>query len=747
MEIIVAKTAGFCFGVKRALELVDKALADTDTPLYSLGPLIHNPAVVAALEARGLKTIETIDGINEGRVVIRSHGVGPSIIGAAQTQQLVLIDATCPFVKNVQELAIILHQEGYQVVIIGEKAHAEVKGVLDSVAGNALVIESLDEISQAQLSSKVGIVSQTTQDSIGFNRIVGAIVPYTKECRVFNTICVATVRRQQEASELSRQVETMIVVGGKNSANTRHLAEICQANGTVTYQVETPADLQAVWFSKISRVGVTAGASTPDAQILAVVEKINLLGGNEVVSENSNIKSNETAEAEVGTKVEAEVGTKVEAEVGTKVEAEAGTEVGIEVGTKVEAEAGTEVGIEVGTKVEAEAGTEVGTEADLTEESFNYNWPEDHFKELVPGQVIEAKVILVRDDAAFVDIGGKSDLIIPLAELAAEPGFSAKELVKVGEVIKAVVTKTGDEEKILLSKRLFDLEKVWLDLEETKSKGGSLEGTVTAVVKGGLSVMVNGVRAFMPASQSGLGLVNLEALVGQTFPVTVLELDHAKHRLLVSRRALLEAQKKQAETEFFSHVTAGERKVGQVSRITDFGAFIDLGGGVDGLLHISEMSWRRIKSPREILKEGDSVEVLITKLDPATKRISLSLKQLQAHPWDEAINNFAEGQVYKGTVVKLESFGAFVNLAPGLDGLVHISQIADKRIAKPDEVVKVGDQVAVKILKIDRANRKISLSMKQVEQDQDDRQVTAFIGGQDSTPVLQNLGDLVKNQE
>jgi small subunit ribosomal protein S1 len=683
MEIIVAKTAGFCFGVKRALELVDQALAETDTPIYSLGPLIHNPAVVAALEARGLKTIETLDGLFEGRVVIRSHGVGPSVISAAQAQRLTLIDATCPFVKNVQELAMVLYQEGYQVVIVGEREHAEVKGVLDSVAGKALVIEHPDEIRLDQLQSKVGIVSQTTQDSIGFNRVIGAIVPYTKESRVFNTICVATAQRQQEASKLSRQVEVMIVVGGKNSANTRHLAEICSTGGALTYQVEAAADLQAVWFSGVSRIGVTAGASTPDAQIFAVVEKINLLGGNAVVSEN-NLNSNE----------------------------------------------------------------EVVSEADLTEESFNdYDWPEDHFKELAPGQIIEAKVILVRDDAAFVDIGGKSDLTIPLAELAAEPGESAKQLVKVGDVIKVVVTKTGDEEKIRLSKRLFDLEKVWVDLEEAQTQGSTIEGTITAVVKGGLNVAVNGIRAFMPASQSGLGPVDLETLVGQTIAVTILELDGAKHRLLVSRRALLEAQKKQAETEFFSHVTEGERRVGQVSRIVDFGAFINLGGGVEGLLHVSEMSWSRIKSPQEILKEGDSVEVLITKVDPQTKRISLSVKQIQPHPWGETVKNFAEEQVYPGTVVKLESFGAFVNLAPGLDGLVHISQIADKRISKPDEVLKVGEQVKVKIIKIDPANRRISLSIKQVETDRDDRQVTKFIDGQDSAPVSQSLGDLLKGEE
>jgi small subunit ribosomal protein S1 len=683
MEVIVAKTAGFCFGVKRALELVEQALTDTETSIYSLGPLIHNPAVVTALEARGLKPVMTLDGIDAGRVVIRSHGVGPSVISAAKAKHLTLIDATCPFVKNVQKLAVGLEQEGYQVVIVGERDHAEVKGVLDSVTGQALVIEDPAEISVDLLQPKVGIVSQTTQDSQGFNRVVGAIVPYTKECRVFNTICLATARRQHEASELSRQAEVMIVVGGKNSANTRHLAEICRTGGASTYQVEAAAELQKVWFSGVNRIGVTAGASTPDAQILSVVTQINLLGGNEVVSEISFKEANEAADAAVNE----------------------------------------------------------------TEESFNYDWPDDRFQELVPGQVIEAKVILVRDDAAFVDIGGKSDLTIPLAELAAEPGESAKNLVKVGDVIKVVVKKTGDEDKIRLSKRLFDLEKVWVDLVEAQARKEALEGTVAAVVKGGLSVMVNGVRAFMPASQSGLGPVNLESLVGQTITVSVLELDQAKHRLLVSRRAILEIQKQQAEAEFFSNVTAGERRNGQVSRITDFGAFINLGGGVEGLLHVSEMSWQRVKSPREILKEGDCVEVVIIKADRETKRISLSLKQIQPHPWDETIKKFIEGQIYTGTVVKLESFGAFVNLAPGLDGLLHVSQIADKRISKPDEVLKVGDQVTVKILKIDTANRRISLSMKQVEQDQADQQVSEFIEGQDVAPVSQSLGDLIKNEE
>ncbi|HYH02152.1 MAG TPA: bifunctional 4-hydroxy-3-methylbut-2-enyl diphosphate reductase/30S ribosomal protein S1 [Bacillota bacterium] len=681
MEVIIAKTAGFCFGVKRALELVEKALENQDSPIYSLGPLIHNPAVVQGLEARGLGPVTDLEGITQGRVVIRSHGVGPSVIKQATDKQLELIDATCPFVKNVQELAMMLKSEGYQVVIVGEREHAEVKGVVDSVGGLALVINEPADLEAVRLQAKVGIVSQTTQDIQSFNRVVGEIIPLTKECRIFNTICLATSQRQQEASRLSREVDVMVVVGGKNSANTRHLAEICSENGTMTYQVESAADLQAEWFVHVGRVGVTAGASTPDAQIVSVIEKINLLGGNGVVDEN-NVKQN----------------------------------------TMVE---------------------EVSAE---TEEGFSYDWPEDRFSELRQGQIIDAKVILVRDDAAFVDIGGKSDLTITLEDISAEPVASVKDVVKVGDVIKVMVTKAGDEDKIRLSKRLYDLEKVWVELDEALEKHSPLEGTVTEVVKGGLSVRVKGLRAFMPASQSGLGATNLEELVGKSFPVTILELDQAKRRLLVSRRALLEEAKKKAEAAFYGTVKEGERKTGKVTRIADFGAFVDLGSGIEGLLHVSEMSWNRIKSPRELLKEGDTVEVVITKIDPDAKKISLSLKQIQAHPWDLASQKFVEEQVYPGKVVKLESFGAFVNLAPGVDGLVHISQISDKRISKPDEVLTVGDEVAVKVLKIDTANRKISLSMKQVETDKDDEKVSEFIEGQNAAPVSQNLGDLLKSE-
>jgi small subunit ribosomal protein S1 len=376
-------------------------------------------------------------------------------------------------------------------------------------------------------------------------------------------------------------------------------------------------------------------------------------------------------------------------------------------------------------------------------EKLEMEWPEDRFQKLEEGEIIEAKVIIVRDDAAFVDIGGKSDLVIPVTELSTSPITSAKEVVKAGDIIKVMVTRSGGEDKILLSKRLVEQEQNWLGLEEAFKTGKSINGKVTEVIKGGLNVNLEGIQAFMPSSQSGIG-ANLDSLVDQNFPVRILECDRAKKRVLVSRRILLEEEKCKAEAAFYSSIHEGERRNGQITRITDFGAFVDLGSGIEGLIHISEMSWFRVKSPREILKEGDQVEVIIIKVDATLKRISLSLRQLQSHPWDQAISQFKEDTIYPGTVVRMESFGAFINLAPGVDGLVHISQIADKRISKPEEVLAIGQSVQAKIIKIDKDNRKISLSLNQIAQDQNKQELEKFFTAQGNEAITQNLAQFFK---
>jgi ribosomal protein S1 len=362
-----------------------------------------------------------------------------------------------------------------------------------------------------------------------------------------------------------------------------------------------------------------------------------------------------------------------------------------------------------------------------------------------PGQIIEAKVVLVREDTAFVDLGGKSDFAIPLAELSTTPVTSARDVVKEGDYIKVMVTRTGDDEKILLSKRRAEEEQFWLDLKEAFQNGKVLTGLVTGVVKGGLNVDLNGVRAFMPASHAVLGRsAELDKLVGQSIEAKILELDVEKRRVLLSRKSILEEERRKLEAEFFQNIKEGERRQGKVSRITNFGAFVDLGSGIEGLIHISELSWNRVKKVSDLLKEGDEVETLVTKVDAANKKLSLSLKQLGEHPWDQAIKNFTENAVYPGTVVRLEPFGAFIRLAPEVEGLAHISQLAEKRVNNPEEVLNVGQEVQAKILKIDRANRKVSLSLKQVTTDQEVQQLNEFLGQQEDQPFVQNLGDFLK---
>ncbi len=690
MEISVARSAGFCYGVKRAIEIVEKALEDQQTPISSLGSIIHNPQVVSHMAQKGLKLASRIEEIPAGRVVISSHGVGPFIYQQAAKRNLEVIDATCPFVKNVHNLARQMQNEGYQVVVFGDREHVEVQGVLETVAKKALVLSFDEPVDPTAFQDqKIAIISQTTQQVEKFQQFVVKILPWAKEVRVFNTICSATSERQQEADELSREVELMLIIGGKNSANTFRLFEICRRNGTTAYQIEAPEEIQPQWLQGITKVGITAGASTPVKHIDEAVFKIMNIGGtakmDDLTLQNEAIPNDEE-----------------------------------------------------GKKMENES----------FDELLKQDWEQETALNFRPGDIIEAKVILVRDDVAFVDIGGKSDFTITLEELSVQPALSAKEVVQEGETIRVMVVKAKDSEKIQLSRRRVEQRQVWLDLETAFNAKTPVQVRVTASVKGGLSLDLNGIRAFMPASQASINYISdLGAFVGQELTVRIIEFEQAKRRVVVSRRVIEEELKQQAEAEFFSQIKEGQRCQGKVTRLTNFGAFVDLGSGIEGLLHISELSWYRVKTPAEVLQAGDEIEVLVIKCDPATKKISLSLRQIQNHPWDTAIINFREGAVYPGTVVKLEAFGAFVRLTEGVDGLVHVSQISERRIGKPDEVLNLNDEVNAKVLKIDHQNRKISLSLKEVAVDKSQNEVENYLNQQNQTEITQNLGSLIDFKE
>lgn len=374
-------------------------------------------------------------------------------------------------------------------------------------------------------------------------------------------------------------------------------------------------------------------------------------------------------------------------------------------------------------------------------ESQPMEFDTDQFRNLEVGQIIDAKVILVRDDEVYVDIGSKSDMVISLKELTDQSVTSAKEVVAKGDLIKVMVVKAGGEDGVQLSKRRLDMEQIWNELAQDFAESTTLTGTVLSVIKGGLSVKVKGIKAFMPASHSTLTFqANLDELVGQDLSVRIIELDTTKRRLVVSRKVLLEEAKQQAEIAFFQKIAEGEHLEGTVSRITNFGAFVHLGSGIEGLIHISELSWNRVKTVQEVVKVGDAVTVLVISVDVEHKKIGLSLKQLKSHPWLEAIQNFREGDVYAGTVTRLEPFGAFIRLAPNLEGLAHVSQLSEKRISKPEEVLRIGDEVQAKIIKIDRDHHKVGLSLKQVIQDKEDRETEAYLDRQENQSFTQTLG-------
>lgn len=653
MNVRVGKKAGCCFGVQRAIELAEKTRKDGDGAVATVGPLIHNPRKVAELRTSGVDVIENISGFSQGTIIVRSHGAGPKLFKDAERQGLQVVDATCPFVRLEQDLAVALRNEGYSVVVVGDANHAEVRAVAEWLENDAVVISpaEISTIPFERLTHRVGVVSQTTQSMEGFQRVIQALLPHCRELKVHNTICLATVQRQQEVRELAREAEVLLVIGGRDSANTQRLAEIGQEQGVATYLIESPDELREEWFDEASNVAVTAGASTPADQIAEVVHWLK-----------------ERSEGREG-KVEKEL-LKEQEEIVTETEE----------------------------TMEEDFAALLGAVPRRLEE----------------GMILKALVVNVRDDGAFVNIGWKSDFIVPVEELSSSSMASAKEVVKVGDEIHVMVMRSKDQdEPFVLSKRRADQEKIWENLADSLQQGGTISGEVVRAIKGGLELNVHGLRGFLPASQVSLGFTkDLNEFVGQNLTCRVTELEPEKKRLVLSRRALLEEERRMAEEKAFAELSEGQRLKGTVTRIVPFGAFVDIGHGIEGLIHLSEMTWERTRRPEDVVSVGDTVEVVVIKLEPAAKRISLSIKALRPHPWEEAATRFHEGDIVEGTVARITDFGAFVQLAEGIDGLIHISQLAHERVKTVKDVVKEGEKIKVKILSMDPANRKIGLSLK-----------------------------------
>jgi 4-hydroxy-3-methylbut-2-enyl diphosphate reductase len=643
MKIILAEHRGFCYGVKRAVDMA-LASADLNYPVHTLGPIIHNPQMVSHLKEQGIGAANKLEEIPTGRVIIRSHGVGPEVYHQAEAKNLEVVDATCPHVRKAQQAAHALLTAAYQVVIVGEQHHPEVQSIIAWTNHEAKVVETPAEAELLSYYPRIGVVAQTTFAAMEFQSIVEVLKTKCKELKIERTICTATDLRQQAAIDLAKTVDVIIIVGGKNSANTARLASVCSEAGSLAYHIESADELKPEWFAGVQVAGITAGASTPDWVIQEVYEKMENLNSTDVV------------------------------------------------------------------KLEA-------------------------------GSIVKGTVVSIRPDEVFVDIGYKSEGVIPLSELSYPTVQAATDIINVGQVIEVLVLDADSADgQVKLSKVQADKITAWEKLEQAFTAKHPVDAKITEVVKGGVVAAVFGVRGFIPASQVDLRFVeDLQPLVGQNIQAIPIEIDKDKHKAVLSRRQFLTQEKELRTKELFAKITEGQKITGKVSRLVNFGAFVDV-GGIDGLVHISDLSWHRVKSPQEVVNVGDEVTVVVLKVDPESQKLSLSLKDIEQDPWYTIIDSLKLGAVMNGTVSKIAKFGAFIELKKGIEGLVHISEMAERRVANPEEIVSIGQEVAVKILSIDKESKRIGLSMVQAEQDKERAEFSDYLTTQ-APPSGVTLGD------
>lgn len=656
MKIVIAEHSGFCFGVKRAIT-TSTELAVAKGRVYSLGPLIHNAREIARFgeSIRVVDKLSDVDKDFSDNVIIRTHGVGPQIFAEAEKLGLNIFDLTCPFVKKAQKAAAEMKADGLQVVIVGDKNHPEVEGIKAWTDDTAVVVSDEKEIGIIPNDKKIGVLAQTTQQKRIFDNVVQALQE-RGEVVVKNTICDATTKRQNAAAQVAANADTMVIVGGKNSANTKKLQQICQSQGVSTQLVEGACDLNRALFDGASTVGVCAGASTPEWIIEEVVNnmvEMEKMGEEVVAEEEVAVEKTEVAEAEVA-------------------------------------------------------------EAAEVEESFgDILEREEARKDIRRGSRLKGVVVQINSDEILVDIGGKSEGLLQSNQLMPEEAADIPAHFAVGDEIDVIVLKKENKEGYpILSKKMVDQVIVWEKLAEAKEAGTPVTGKVVEVVKGGLLMDV-GLRGFIPASLVDIRFVDdLKEYVGKEVTAKILECDRNHNKLLLSVKAVLLEELQAKKEALMAEIEEGQTRQGTVSRLTNFGAFIDL-GGVDGLLHVSEMAWFRVNHPSDVLTEGDQVDVYVLGVDKENQKISLGLKQLIPNPWTLVEEKYPVGSVVQATVMRTAPFGAFLQLEPGVEGLVHISQLAYERVAKTEDVVNPGDEVEVKVLDIDVENKRISLSIKE----------------------------------
>ena len=700
MNVKVATRAGFCFGVQRAVEAARRALHDRDGPVYSYGPLIHNDQVTDMLINEGLNIIEDIDEVTgPGTLVIRSHGVVPEIYRCAEEKGLTVVDTTCPFVRKAQRIAQDLIKQGVPVVIVGDPDHPEVQGIVGWAEGKAQVAANAGQAKQLAKHPVLGVIAQTTQCYENFNQVVQVLENGDSRVQVHNTICSATVERQQDALALAKRVEVILVLGSEKSANTTKLADICRTAGKPVYRIETAEEIDFAWLKGLHSVGITAGASTPGW----IIEEVYCLMMD--FEEQKEEKVEETCTEENCSECACTEASSKEKACGEEGCCNASASDVCDV---------------------ADEAVKAESEEQLVEESDDLsNQNQDDMsqgmedavevKNLNNGDIVTGTVVQVNHDEVLVDVGAKSEGVVSLRELSNFNVDNPQDVVKVGDEIRVYVIKSEDNEgRIILSKTRADAEEAWANLEDDLNAGRIISGVVREVVKGGLLVDV-GVRAFLPASLVDRGYVEeLNKYLETEINVKVIEINRSRRKVILSRKAVLDEEFFKQRKEMMDNLAENQLLDGIVRRLTNFGAFVDI-GGIDGLLHISEMAWFRIAHPSEIVQVGDEVQVMVLRVDKDNEKVSLGLKQVQPNPWDDIEERYAKDSIIDAKVVRLAPFGAFVQLEPGVEGLVHISHLAERHVATPDEVVHEDEEIKVKVLSVDAKEKHIRLSIREVD--------------------------------
>jgi len=635
MNITLAKTAGFCFGVDRAVSLVEKAVEDGKSVL-TLGPIIHNRHVVDRFKSLGVGEISSPEEATEGStVIIRSHGVSRGVYEALQEKNVEIIDATCPFVKRIHNLVSKATEQGRQVIIIGTRSHPEVQAVA-GWCDDPVIFETPEELENwlAEDANRrdlpLTMVSQTTSTQKLWESCCNFAKKVCTNCEIFDTICEATEKRQEEAYSMAQNCDAMVVIGDAKSSNTQRLAMICRQVCDRVALIDNADELDPSLLEGANAIGITAGASTPSWIIKEVNNKM---------SEEIRIET-------------------------------------------------------------------VGEEnfAELLEQSI---------KTLNNGDKVTGIVTAIGATEIQVDLGTKHAGYIPVDQLSADPTVKPEDVVKVGDEIEVSVVRVNDVEgTVQLSKKRLEAGKVWEDLETIVEEKTPVEAVITEENKGGVVANYKGVRVFIPASQTGVPKDgDLASLVKTTVTMRITEVNRARRRVVGSIKAVSYEGRKAAQEKIWAEIEVGKKYQGTVKSLTSYGAFVDI-GGVDGMVHVSELSWNHIKNPAEVVSVGDSIEVFVISYDPEKKKISLGYKTAESNPWTIFADKYQVGDIATVKVVKLMTFGAFAEIIPGIDGLIHISQIANRRIAAPEEVLSEGQEVEAKIIDIDLEGKRVSLSIR-----------------------------------